>query len=109
MKSLKQLFPGHDGLTGRRAVEQRIYLTAPEFGSPVTLHTGRFASLDREIKLSSYTVAAALLRTLRTLAEQRPELLPALDGDDPGANTRPSHVRRRGPGRGAASISRVRA
>jgi hypothetical protein len=63
-----------------RSLKQRIYLSAPGFGSPVSLYTGWFASLEREIKLSSYTVAVALLRTLRTLAEQRPELLPA-DGE----------------------------
>ena len=62
----------------RRALKQRIYLSAPGFGSPVTLRTGQFASLEREIKLSSYTVAAALLRTL---AERRPELLPAPGGE----------------------------
>ena len=64
----------------RRALKRRIYLSAPGFGSPVTLYMGQFASLQREIKLSSYTVAVALLRTLRTLAERRPELLPA-DGE----------------------------
>jgi hypothetical protein len=64
----------------RRTLKQRIYLSAPAFGSTVTVHTGQFASLEREIKLSSYTVAVALLRTLRTLAERRPELLPA-DGE----------------------------
>jgi hypothetical protein len=65
----------------RRALKQRIYLSAPGFGSPVTLYTGQFASLERKIELSSYTVAVALLRTLRTLAERRPELLPAPGGE----------------------------
>lgn len=42
---------------------------------------GEFASLEREIKLSSYTIAVALLRMPRTQAERRPELLPVLGGE----------------------------
>ena len=69
----------------RRALKRRIYLSAPGFGSAVTLYTGEFASLQREIKLSSYTVAVALLRTLRTQAARRPELLPTpSDGERHG-------------------------
>ena len=65
-------------LAQRRALKQRIYLSASGFGSPVTIHTGRFAALEHEIRVSSYAVAVALLRTLRTQAERRPDLLPVL-------------------------------
>ena len=35
------------------SLNRRIYLRALGFGSPVTLCTGQFVSLQREIKLSS--------------------------------------------------------
>jgi hypothetical protein len=54
----------------RRALKQRTYLSARAFGSAVTVHTGQFASLEREIRVSSHTVAVALLRTLRTRVER---------------------------------------
>jgi hypothetical protein len=75
----------YDGNTTRQRNEipHRIYVDAMPVDSRTVVHTGGFATLDRQIMVDSYITAAAFVRELRVLAEQFPSLMP-----ERGANAR---------------------
>jgi hypothetical protein len=57
---------------------QRIYVSfSRPLNTNVVVHTGGFATLDREIPFDSYITATAFVRELRILAERFPILFPS--------------------------------
>ena len=60
------------------AAQWRIYVTfSRPLNTNVVVHTGGFATLDREIPFDSYITVTAFVRELRILAERFPTLLPS--------------------------------
>jgi hypothetical protein len=63
--------------TCRTAATQGIYVSfSRPLNTNVVVHTGGFATLDREIPFDRYITATAFARELRILAERFPSLLP---------------------------------
>ena len=60
----------------RNETRHRIYVDAMPAGGPTVVHTGGFATLDRQIIVDSYITATAFVRELRVLAERFPSLMP---------------------------------
>jgi pterin-4a-carbinolamine dehydratase len=62
---------------------QRIYVSLSRpLNTNAVVHTGGFATLDREIPFDSYITAIAFVRELRILAERFPTLLPSEQSDE---------------------------
>ena len=67
----------------RNETRRRIYVEAMPADSQTVVHTGGFATLDRQIMVASYITATAFARELRVLAARFPSMMP-----ERGANVR---------------------
>jgi hypothetical protein len=60
----------------RNGIRNRIYVDAMPASGQTVVHTGGFATLDRQIVVDSYITATAFVRELRILAGRFPSLMP---------------------------------